>query len=83
MKYMSVKEAAAQWGVTIQMVRRYCQKGILYCSCVFRLFLINSILPQKDTSANPFRGQLMCFFIWRILQHAQVFCVYGLGSMGW
>lgn len=29
MKYMSVKEAAAQWGVTIQMVRRYCQKGMI------------------------------------------------------
>lgn len=26
---MSVKEAAAQWGVTIQMVRRYCQKGMI------------------------------------------------------
>lgn len=29
MQYMSVKEAAAQWGVTIQMVRRYCQKGMI------------------------------------------------------
>ena len=29
MQYMSVKEAAAQWGVTIQMVRRYCQKGMV------------------------------------------------------
>ena len=29
MQYMSVKEAAAKWGVTIQMVRRYCQKGII------------------------------------------------------
>ena len=29
MQYMSVKEAAAQWGVTIQMVRRYCQKGLI------------------------------------------------------
>ena len=29
MNYMSVKEAAAQWGVTIQMVRRYCQKGMI------------------------------------------------------
>lgn len=28
MQYMSVKEVAAQWGVTIQMVRRYCQKGM-------------------------------------------------------
>lgn len=26
---MSVKEAAAQWGVAIQMVRRYCQKGMI------------------------------------------------------
>ena len=29
MNYISVKEAAAQWGVTIQMVRRYCQKGMI------------------------------------------------------
>ena len=29
MQYMSVKEAAAQWGVTIQMGRRYCQKGMI------------------------------------------------------
>ena len=29
MNYISVKEAAAQWGVTIQMVRRYCQKGMV------------------------------------------------------
>ena len=29
MQYMSVKEAAAQWGVTIQIVRRYCQKGMI------------------------------------------------------
>ena len=29
MQYMSVKEAAAQWDVTIQMVRRYCQKGMV------------------------------------------------------
>lgn len=29
MRYISVKEAAAQWGVTIQMVRRYCQKGMI------------------------------------------------------
>ena len=29
MQYMSVKEAATQWGVTIQMVRRYCQKGMV------------------------------------------------------
>ena len=29
MKYMSVKGAAAQWGVTIQMVRRYRQKGMI------------------------------------------------------
>ena len=29
MNYLSVKEAAAQWGVTIQMVRRYCQKGMV------------------------------------------------------
>ena len=29
MHYISVKEAAAQWGVTIQMVRRYCQKGMV------------------------------------------------------
>ena len=29
MQYISVKEAAAQWGVTIQMVRRYCQKGMI------------------------------------------------------
>ena len=29
MQYMSVKEAATQWGVTIQMVRRYCQKGMI------------------------------------------------------
>lgn len=29
MQYMSVKEAASQWGVTIQMVRRYCQKGMI------------------------------------------------------
>lgn len=29
MHYISVKEAAAQWGVTIQMVRRYCQKGMI------------------------------------------------------
>ena len=29
MQYMSVKEAAAKWGVTIQMVRRYCQKGMI------------------------------------------------------
>ena len=29
MHYISVKEAAAQWGVTIQMVRRYCQKGVV------------------------------------------------------
>lgn len=29
MQYMSVKEAATQWGVTIQMVRRYCQKGLV------------------------------------------------------
>ena len=29
MQYMSVKEAAAQWGVTIQMARRYCQKGMV------------------------------------------------------
>jgi predicted site-specific integrase-resolvase len=26
---MSVKEAANAWGVTIQMVRRYCQKGMV------------------------------------------------------
>ena len=29
MNYISVKEAAAQWGVTIQMVRCYCQKGMI------------------------------------------------------
>ena len=29
MKYISVKEAAAQWGVSIQMVRRYCQNGLI------------------------------------------------------
>ena len=29
MQYISVKEAATQWGVTIQMVRRYCQKGLI------------------------------------------------------
>ena len=29
MHYISVKEAAAQWAVTIQMVRRYCQKGMI------------------------------------------------------
>ena len=29
MEYMSVKEAANAWGVTIQMVRRYCQKGMV------------------------------------------------------
>lgn len=29
MQYMSVKEAATQWGVTIQMVRRYCKKGMI------------------------------------------------------
>ena len=29
MKYISVKEAAALWGVSIQMVRRYCQKGLI------------------------------------------------------
>ena len=29
MKYMSVKEAATQWDATIQMVRRYCQKGLV------------------------------------------------------
>lgn len=29
MEYISVKEAATQWGVTIQMVRRYCQKGLV------------------------------------------------------
>ena len=29
MEYISVKEAATQWGVTIQMVRRYCQKGLI------------------------------------------------------
>jgi predicted site-specific integrase-resolvase len=29
MQYMSVKEAATRWGVTIQMVRRYCQKGLI------------------------------------------------------
>lgn len=27
MDYMSVKEAAALWGVSIQMVRRYCKEG--------------------------------------------------------
>ena len=27
MDYMSVKEAAALWGVSIQMVRRYCKDG--------------------------------------------------------
>ena len=27
MEYMSVKEAAALWGVSIQMVRRYCKEG--------------------------------------------------------
>ena len=29
MKYISVKEAATQWGISIQMVRRYCQKGLI------------------------------------------------------
>ena len=29
MEYMSVKEAAAEWGVTIQMARRYCQNGLI------------------------------------------------------
>lgn len=29
MEYMSVKEAANAWGVTIQMARRYCQKGMV------------------------------------------------------
>ena len=29
MQYMSAKEAATQWDVTIQMVRRYCQKGMV------------------------------------------------------
>ena len=29
MQYMSIKEAATQWNVTIQMARRYCQKGLV------------------------------------------------------
>lgn len=29
MKYISAKEAASQWSVSIQMVRRYCQKGLI------------------------------------------------------
>lgn len=29
MEYMSVKEATNAWGVTIQMARRYCQKGMV------------------------------------------------------
>jgi hypothetical protein len=29
MNYISIKEAAAQWGVTIQMVRLYCQQGMI------------------------------------------------------